>query len=210
MRCDDVRLAVSAILDDEALPDGVAPEAVRAHLAGCANCLAWRAGAERVTRAVRIRPAEVPDLTATILAAVRADGTLTGPAPARRHEPGRSRLRVGLRWALGILAVAQLMLAVPDLLGAVGHEAHAGREVAAFDIALAVGLLVAACYPEYARVLAPVVMTLVVCFAMISALDILQGIVTPGRVAVHALAVVQAGLVWVLARGGQARPVAVG
>ena len=47
------------------------------------------------------------------------------------------------------------MLAVPDLLGAVGHEAHAGREVAAFDIALAVGLLIAACYPEYARIFAP-------------------------------------------------------
>lgn len=84
-----------------------------------------------------------------------------------------------------MLAVVQLMLALPDLLGAVGHDAHAGREVAAFDIALAVGLLVAACYPEYARVFAPVVITLVVCFASISALDVVAGVVTPARVAVH-------------------------
>jgi predicted anti-sigma-YlaC factor YlaD len=91
-------------------------------------------------------------------------------------------------------------VAVPDLLGAVGHEAHAGREVAAFDIALSVGLLIAACYPEYARLFAPVVMTLVLCFATISALDVMQGVVTPSRVAVHAIAVLQAGLLWLLAR----------
>jgi hypothetical protein len=110
-----------------------------------------------------------------------------------------------VRWALGLLAAAQVMLAVPDRLGAAGHEAHAGREVAAFDIALAVGLLVAACHPEHARVFAPVVLTLVDCFASISTLDILQGWNTPGRVAVHVVAGVQAGLVWLLAQSTPAR-----
>lgn len=42
--------------------------------------------------------------------------------------------------------MAQLMLAIPELLGAAGHDAHAGREVAAFEIALAAGLIVAARY----------------------------------------------------------------
>jgi hypothetical protein len=111
----------------------------------------------------------------------------------------RHNTRAGLRWGLGGLAAVQLMLAVPDLLGVVGHEAHAGREVAAFDIALAVGLLVVAWYPEHARVFAPVVLTLVMCFAAASALDLLQRVVTPGQVAIHAIAVCQAGLVWLLA-----------
>jgi predicted anti-sigma-YlaC factor YlaD len=100
----------------------------------------------------------------------------------------------------------QLMVAVPELLGALGHEEHAGREVAAFDIALAVGLLLVAWYPEYARVFAPVAVTLVFCFAAISALDMVQGVVTPGRVATHGIAAVQALLVWRLARGTSSPP----
>ena len=149
----------------------------------------------------------VPDLTAQILAAARTEGVLPAAAPAR--TPGRIRPAgpgwagpgwAVLRWGLGLLAVVQVVLAVPDLLGTVGHDAHAGREVAAFDIALAVGLLIAACYPEHARIFAPVVLTLVLCFGTISAVDVMQGLVTPSRVAVHAIAVIQAGLLWLLAR----------
>lgn len=205
MRCDDARLALSARLDAE--PDGQPAGLLDAHLAGCTMCQAWLAGAQRVTRTVRVRSVAVPDLTARILAAVYADGSL--PAPDHRGAPSRwwrwtaAQLALALRWTLGVLAVGQVMLAVPDLFGVVGHEAHAGREVAAFDIALAVGLLVVACYPEHARVFAPVVVTLVVCFASVSALDVMQGVVSPARVAVHAVAFVQAALVWWLARAGQ-------
>ena len=39
------------------------------------------------------------------------------------------------------------------------------KVLAAFDVALAVGLLIAACYPEQARVFAPVLATLGLCFA---------------------------------------------
>jgi predicted anti-sigma-YlaC factor YlaD len=192
MRCEDARLALSARLDDEADPR---VGDVDDHVAECAMCEAWLAGAERVTRAVRLRPVRVPDLTERIMAALHADGALPG-------RVRRIRDRVGaLRWLLGGLAVVQLVLAVPELFGVNGtHEAHAGREVAAFDIALAVGLLVVASYPEHARVFAPVVVALVVCFATISALDIMQGLVTPSRVAIHALAVVQAVAVWLLAQ----------
>jgi predicted anti-sigma-YlaC factor YlaD len=190
MRCDDVRLALSARLDGE--PTLVDDLDLDAHLSGCATCQAWYAGAERITRTVRTPSGSAPDLTVRILAAVRADGAVTARPRRQRWVP--------LRWALGLLAVVQLLIAVPDLLGSVGHEAHAGREVAAFDIALAVGLLLVAWYPEYARVFTPVVVTLVICFASISALDIADGVVTPRRVAVHVLAVLQAVLVWLLAR----------
>jgi len=200
MECDKVRFALSGRLDGE--EHGPLAEAVDAHLVGCRACREWLTGAERVTRAVRLQAVRVPDLTARILAAAREAGVLPSGGPSRRWV-GAAR---ALRWALGLLAVLQLMLAVPDLLGAVGHDAHAGREVAAFDVALAVGLLIAACYPEQARVFAPVVLTLVTCFAMISALDVVQGVVTPGRVAVHMMAVAQAGLLWLVARTATPRP----
>jgi predicted anti-sigma-YlaC factor YlaD len=193
MRCDVARLALSARLDgeDPPVPDGDVNE----HVGSCAACRAWLAGAQRVTRAVRVQPVEVPDLTVPILAAVQAEGLLAG-VPKRRAGWAAGRLA----WALAVAAIVQLMIAVPELLGSAGHDAHAGREVAALDIAFAVGLLVTACYPEYARVFAPVVITLVICFASASALDIMQGAVTPGRTAVHVLAVAQAALVWMLAR----------
>jgi predicted anti-sigma-YlaC factor YlaD len=107
---------------------------------------------------------------------------------------------------LAALATLQLVLAVPDLMNSGGHDAHAGREVAACYVALAVGLLIAACYPEQARVFAPVVLTLVLCFVAISAVDVLQGVATPGRVAVHVMSVAQAVLLWMLARATDPRP----
>jgi predicted anti-sigma-YlaC factor YlaD len=192
MRCELVRTALSARLDGEDPP--LATGVVDDHLAGCPDCRHWLLAAERLTRAVRVQAIEVPDLTARILAAAREQAAL--PAPRRTPRVGARPLR----WGLGLLATLQLILAVPDLLGVAGHEAHAGREVAAFDVALAVGLLIAAFYPEQARVFAPVVATLVGCFAMISVVDVVQGLVTPGRIAVHAIAVAQAGLLLLLAR----------
>jgi predicted anti-sigma-YlaC factor YlaD len=206
MRCELVHEALSARLDGEA--ETQPRVAVDAHLDGCPSCRAWLAGAQRVTRTVRVQAVQVPDLTARILAAAHTEGVLPSAAPAAAARmPGAARW-AGLRWGLGLLAVVQVMIAVPDLLGAVGHEAHAGREVAAFDIALAVGLLIAAYYPEHARFFAPVVLTLVLCFGAISAVDVMQGVVTPSRVAVHAIAVIQAALLWLIARRVEPRAAA--
>src|SRR5262245_23581413 len=189
MRCDDARPALSARLDGE--PTLVDDLDLDVHLNTCPACRTWYAGAEEITRTARMSSLPVPDLTAQILAAVQADR-----AQGRRRRPAV----LILRWALGVLAVVQVLIAVPDLLGSVGHEAHAGREVAAFGIALAVGLLLVASYPEYARMFTPVVVTLVLCFASISALDLADGVITPSRVVGHVLAVLQAVLVWLLAR----------
>jgi predicted anti-sigma-YlaC factor YlaD len=197
-RCNDVRLSLSARLDGEPMP--MAGPAVDSHVDDCAMCRAWLDGAERMTRAVRVQPVEVPDLTARILARLQADGTVRELRPAPAKEPAGAKVKDRLRWGLGGLAIVQLMLAMPALLGNAGHDAHSGREVAALEIALSVGLLVTAFYPEYARVFAPVAVTLVICFAAISALDTIEGAVTPARIALHLLTVAQAICVWLIAR----------
>jgi len=197
MRCDTVREALSARLDGE--PAGADGGQVEDHLAGCAACRVWLRQAEQVTRLARTPALVAPDLTERILAAAHREDAL--PRPAARPVPAGGRWTAVLRGALAALALVQLVISAPELVGAVGHEAHAGREVAAFDIALAVGLLLVASYPQYARIFAPVVSTLVVCFATISAVDVAQGVVSPARVAVHAIALAQAAAVWLLARG---------
>lgn len=211
-RCDEIRLSLSARLDGEPMP--LAAASVDAHVVTCLTCRAWLDGAERVTRAVRVQPVEVPDLTARILASLQADETVHGTT---RRPPAAACATGGwaaggwaarLRWGLGALAVLQFMLAIPTLLGAAGHDAHSAREVAALEIALSVGLLVTAFYPEYARVFAPVAVTLVFCFAAISALDTIEGAVTPSRLAVHLLTVAQAAIVWQVARASGRGPVA--
>jgi predicted anti-sigma-YlaC factor YlaD len=204
LRCDAIRLNLSARLDGEVM--SLSDQVLDAHVRRCPTCEAWLAGAERVTRQVRLRPVAVPDLTVRILAALQADGTVHGTARTDDPTPEPSWAR-RLRWGLGLLALVQLVVAVPDLLGAAGHDAHTGREVAALQIALSVGLLVAAFYPEYARVFAPVAVTLVVCFATISMLDMLEGAVAPDRVAGHVLTVAQAVLIWQLARRSPDRAV---
>src|SRR4051794_33713744 len=104
MRCDDVRLVLSARLDGEAAYDAspltgrpqvgnfagrpqvgisaadAGPDAVSAHLDGCAMCRTWLSGAERVTRLVRVQAVQVPDLTMSIMQAVHADGSMPGAA----------------------------------------------------------------------------------------------------------------------------------
>lgn len=205
-RCDAIRLSLSARLDGEPMP--LPARLVDAHVDTCLTCQAWLDGAERVTRAVRVQPVEVPDLTARILASVQADGTVAGATPAQPAARTAGGWVARLRWGLGALAVLQFMLAIPSLLGAAGHDAHSAREVAALQIALSVGLLVTAVYPEYARVFAPVAVTLVLCFAAISALDTIEGAVTPSRLAVHLLTVAQAGIVWQVARASGRGPVA--
>jgi len=198
MRCDDARVALSARMDGEAPLASLAD--ADGHLRTCGACRAWLAAAEQVTGAVRQRAADpAPDLTERILAAVAADQA-AAPTRPTGAAPRTPRMATGLRLALGLAATVQLLLAVPALLGAGGHDAHAGREVAAFDIALAVGFLLAACYPAWARGFVPVAAALVVCLGVASVLDIADGVVALSHEVGHLLALVQTVLVWVLAR----------
>ncbi|MFJ5616874.1 zf-HC2 domain-containing protein [Micromonospora sp. NPDC093243] len=199
MNCDDVRAALSARLDGE--DPQVAPAVLDGHLPGCPGCRAWLARAEQVTRLVRVQSVQVPDLTASVLAAVAADPQAAGRTPAATLRARRQVLRV----AVGVAAVAQLAIAMPILLAGLGVsvDPHTSREMASFDVALAVGFALAAWRPDRARAFVPVALVLAVCLAGTSAVDIANSTTALVHEVGHLAAVVQAGLLWALGRASR-------
>lgn len=192
MRCDDVREAVSARIDGE--DPGAHPAAVDRHLAACPACRSWAAAAQELVGPTRLAPAEaIPDQTAAIMATAAARGLLS---PDPHGSLGRWRL------ALALVAVVQLVLAVPGhLLGEeAGRAVHLAHEVSSWDVALAVGFLFAAWRPARAWGMLPLVAALVACLAVTTGIDVADGHVGVGREATHALEVVGLGLLWKLAR----------
>jgi predicted anti-sigma-YlaC factor YlaD len=203
MRCDDVRVALSARLDGE---DAGMPAAVLdAHAEGCPACGDWLVRAERMKRALRVQVADVPDLTARVLAAVAADPRSATRDPrsaaADRAATARGRRQI-LRIAVAVTAVAQFAIALPLLLPGLGVAAdpHTTREMASFDIALAVGFALAAYRPERARAFVPVAFVLAACLALTSAVDVATSATALVHEVSHLAAVAQAGLLWALGR----------
>jgi predicted anti-sigma-YlaC factor YlaD len=182
--CDRAREYLSASLDGEDTPPDVAR-----HVAACAACSGWLDAAAAVTRSVRISADEVPDLTAPLLVAYRA--------AVLPRERGR-----GLRWALVLVALAQLAIAVPGLVfGAdAGAPVHVAHEIGSWDIALAVGFLYAARRPARAVGLVPLVGTLVALLLATSVLDLAGGRTVTVAELPHALAVAGFVLLALLAR----------
>ena len=164
---------------------GLDPVRIDSHLTGCSGCAGWLERAEWVTRAVRTAPVEAPDLTAAVLAAVG------------NHRAGWSPGRNLLRGAVAVVAGAQLVLALPVLIAA---DLHIGREIAAFEVALAVGFGLAAWRPDWARALVPVAVALAAGLALTSAVDVVGAQASPVHEVGHLAAVVQAALLWALAR----------
>lgn len=187
MDCEQVREALSARLDGERLT--VASARLDSHLAGCLDCAAWLRRADELTLAVRQQRIEAPDLTAAVLAAVAAEAAAT----RRRAAPRRNVLRV----AVAVLAVAQVALALPVLVGA---DAHLSREIAVFELALAVGFAFVAWRPEWSRGLVPVAVVLAAGLGLTSVVDLAGAQVNPLQESAHVAAVVQAVLLWALAR----------
>lgn len=199
-RCDTIRLDLSARLDGEGTD--LSADRLDAHLAGCDGCRAWLAQAERVTRQARVRSVEVPDLTGRILAAVaderRAEVAARRTEAAERAVAARG-IRQILRLAVGIAAVVQLAMALPVLVGA-SIDPHLSREMASFDIAVAVGFALAAWRPERARAFVPVAFVLAACLVLTSGLDVADGATRLAHEMGHLAALVQAVLLWALGR----------
>ena len=189
--CELIREALSARLDGE--PSPVTPGVLEAHLTACGECREWLATVEEVTSAVRQHIPEAPDLTAPILAAVRAESR-----DAARDAANRKK-RATLRLALGLTALMQLAMAIPMLLG-LGDIAHTSREAASFDIAVAVGFALAAWRPDLARAFVPVAFVLAGCLIVTSIFDIVEGAARFAHEFGHIAALAQAALLWGLSR----------
>jgi predicted anti-sigma-YlaC factor YlaD len=190
MRCDTIREALSARLDGEA--PGLEEATIDDHLATCGACVAWSEELATLHRTVRVREADtVPDLSAAILGAHR---------PARR--PVLTEVISPARWALFAVALSQLVLAAPALL--LGEDAgatvHVARELGSFDVALAVGLLVAAWQPARAWGLLPVIAALGLVLAGTAVLDVVRGTASGFGEAHHALDLAGLVLLWWVAR----------
>lgn len=197
--CDQAQVAISALLDDE--DPAVDQEQLANHLDQCEHCAAWRRQAERVRRSLRLQRVQVPDLTESVLAAVAADPRIGQAAAIVRGR--RTVLRVGL----AIAALAQLLMALPLLAaGPQTPRAEASWEMAAFEIALAVGLVFVAWRPTYARAFVPVSVVLSLGLILGGVRNVSTDPAVLARNLSYLLAIVQAGLVWGVARGEPSTP----
>jgi predicted anti-sigma-YlaC factor YlaD len=194
MRCDTIREALSARLDGEA--PGLHDDVIDGHLHACRACRAWADELAMLHRMVRVREAErVPDLTAVILG--------KAPAPAARRSPSPLADPVSpVRWALFVVALTQLVLAGPALLLGEdsGATVHVARELGSFDVALAVGLLVAAWQPARAWGLLPVVAALGLVMGGTAVLDVARGTASSLGEVHHVLDLAGVALLWWVAR----------
>jgi len=202
MRCDTYREAISARLDGESA--GLDDTTIDAHLDTCEACAAWSEELVTLHRMVRVREAEaVPDLTAAILGTGTGTGTGTQPVPVRRPL---GEVISPARWALFVVALTQLVLATPALL--LGEDAgatvHVARELGSFDVALAIGLLVAAWQPARAWGLLPVIAALGLVMAGTAVVDVARGTATGFGETHHVLDLAGLALLWLVAREDRA------
>lgn len=181
---------MSARLDGE--DPTVADAALDAHLVACMTCREFAAAAGALDLMAAAAPAgEAPDRAAEILAAVRAE---------RRYEvPSAPRDRVP-RVALGLVGVVQLVTAMPFLWSLSG--AHTMRDLAAFELALGVGFIVAAVRPATATGLLPTAVALVAILAVVVVGDVAGGRTIAAAESVHLTELIGVALLWLLTPRG--------
>jgi predicted anti-sigma-YlaC factor YlaD len=201
MSCASFREAISARLDGEAL--GMPAAELDGHLDRCAACTDWAARAGLVTRRARLAAAPaVPDLTATVLAALPRE--LPGVAAA-----ARSRLvGTGLRLALLVIGAAQAGLAWPALTSgraSMSAPVHMAHETGAWNLALAVAFLAVAAAPRLAAGALPFLGTFTALLVTVTLADLRAGHVPADRAAVHLLLIAGLALVATIAWRGRRR-----
>lgn len=186
--CEQCRKALSARMDGEepGLPDG----ALDVHLTTCAGCREFTAAVGALDVLATGSAGTPPDRSADIMSVVRAERR----AAQRRPQP----VPVA-RLALGLVGIAQLLTALPFMWSLTG--AHTVRDLAAFELALGVGFVVAAVRPVTAAGLLPTAAALVAILAVVVVGDVAGGRVGAGAEAAHATELVGVALLWLMAPG---------
>jgi predicted anti-sigma-YlaC factor YlaD len=181
MQCTPYREALSARLDGES--PGLPASELDAHLASCTGCATWARHAELVTRRARLAPAPaVPDLTATVLAALPRE--LPGTRAAARARLAASALRL----ALLAMGVAQAGFAWPSLASgaaAMSAPVHMAHESGAWNLGIAAAFLAVAAAPRLAAGALPFLGTSAVLLAVLTVADLRAGHVHADRAVAH-------------------------
>ena len=187
MDCGAAREMISARLDGE-LPAGPDHQLLDGHLAGCPECRGWQDEAFRLRRLVTFRrPAPPEHLAERVL------------QRAGVPDPGAGEW---IRYALGVVAAALVVLNLPLLLGAgAGGRVHDGRHLGAFGVALGAGLLWAAVRPERAIGLVPLAAALGAATGLGAAVDVAAGRTAALGESYHVLELVGLVLLWALSGG---------
>ena len=187
--CEAVREAVSARLDDEGSP--IAAVTLTAHLRVCAACARFEATAGAMARRTRVAAVQaVPNLTAPILVAL--DEQRIAPAGRRRKR---------LRALVGLAGAAQLVIAIAALAGRFGPDLHAGRELGALQLALGVGLVLAAWQPRRGPGVLPILAVLAVVTLVTAVVDVRTGAASVTGELVHLVELIGVLALWGLVRG---------
>lgn len=186
--CSIAREAMSARLDDESHP--LPAHTLTTHLRSCASCARYDATAGALSRRARVgMAAPVPDLTAPILVAI--DEHQVAPAGRRMRQ---------LRVLVGLAGGAQLVLAAAVLVGVLGPDLHAGRELGALQLALGVGLLLAAWQPRRAAGVLPILAVVAATTVVIAGVDVATGAASPVGELSHLVEVIGVLALWGLTR----------
>lgn len=194
MTCDIAREALSARIDGEREP--IPAARVDEHLADCAPCREWQSAAVEKTQLLR-RLAGRSQLTA-----VRP----LADEPARRLRYSAVSWQ---RWALGVIGIVQLAIAVAQGLGAhlgVTHAAMAGHvlnESTAWSAALGVVMIAAAVRPPVAGGLTWILGVFTAVLSVYVVADAAAGRVTAERVLTHLPLVAGGLLAWIVWRQGR-------
>jgi len=198
VNCTECSEALSARLDSEESTSE--RDAIDVHLASCAECRAFAEEAAHVTRLARTAVAtQEPDVLDAVLA--------RAPRFHRRH------LVSALRVLLGLVGLAQLAVAVAEMIDA--HASgpglqqimlqgasitHFADESAAWNLALGVGFLWVATRSARSSGMVPTLVAFVTVLAGLVVMDAMAGGVDATRLLAHGLVLLGAILVIVLDR----------
>ncbi|WP_448611908.1 zf-HC2 domain-containing protein [Geodermatophilus sp. URMC 60] len=201
MQCTPYREAVSARLDGES--PGLPADELDAHLDACPACAAWARQVELVTRRARLAPAPaVPDLTATVLAALPRE--LPGTVAAARARLATAALRL----ALLAVGVAQMAFAWPSVVAgtaAMSAPAHMAHETGAWNLGIAAAFLAVAAAPRLAAGALPFLGTFAGLLAVLTVADLRAGHVHAERAVTHLVLLAGVALVGAVAWRGRRR-----
>lgn len=195
MRCQDCRVALSAVIDGE--EPSVPEEPLARHLDGCAPCRRWREAAIELTRAARLSVVrDTPDRTVPLLTALAAD--------RHRREAWAGR-RAWLRVALVATGVLLALISAQGVF--VDHPTmhanhHPAHEVGSFEVALAAGFVFAAWRPSRAWGMLPLAGLVVGLMTLTTGLDLAAERTTAPAEAAHLLLLCGLACMWGLSRGG--------